>query len=295
MEEKLFGNCAYAQMPEAASQRMAGEVKREAQKAAPVKEKVRGTYSNNNGKVQRIFSDDLEGFDPTNYVRQIPPVNGRANNSGIVIPFIVAGVILFTALSGVAFTKVASSLARKTDDIHQEVVTEDVVEPEVITGNYSSEEREAIARAYSYLSCSEFSRQGLIDMLSSEYGENYSVELATKAVEAVEKNGGVDWGEQAYKCAKSYLRSSNFSRDGLIKMLSGEYGEKFTTEQAMYAVSEIEANNEVDWNEQARLKAEHLKEILPEYSAEDIREDLCGQYGEGFTEEQADYAIRNMK
>ena len=39
--------------------------------------------------------------------------------------------------------------------------------------------------AQNYLDFSDFSKQGLIDQLSSEYGEQFTVEQATEAVEAV--------------------------------------------------------------------------------------------------------------
>ena len=100
-------------------------------------------------------------------------------------------------------------------------------------------QKNAIKSAKSYLSYSAYSREGLIDQLSSEYGEAYSVDDATYAVNYLEDNNLVDWYEQAVKSAESYLSFSSYSREGLINQLTSEYGEKFTTEQAEYAVSEL--------------------------------------------------------
>ena len=44
---------------------------------------------------------------------------------------------------------------------------------------------EAVEAAKSYLDSGSFSKQGLIDQLSSEYGEGFSHEVAVKAVNKV--------------------------------------------------------------------------------------------------------------
>lgn len=93
----------------------------------------------------------------------------------------------------------------------------------------------AVKQAESYLRFSSFSRAGLIDQLSSEYGEGFSVEDATFAVDHIE----VNWNEQAAKQAASYLELSSFSRDGLYDQLTSEYGEGFTPEQAEYALQSV--------------------------------------------------------
>ncbi len=98
----------------------------------------------------------------------------------------------------------------------------------------SAEEINAVSKAQTYLEIGGFSKQGLIDQLSSEYGEKYPVETATRAVEFIEENGMVDWNEQAYMSAKLYLSFEEFSEEDLVEQLSGEYSEGFTREQAEY-------------------------------------------------------------
>ncbi|GCD89924.1 Ltp family lipoprotein [Nocardioides sp. LS1] len=93
----------------------------------------------------------------------------------------------------------------------------------------------ALESARNYLSFSPFSRQGLIDQLSSNYGEGYDLADATWAVSQLK----VDWREQAVRSAKSYLEMTSFSRRGLIDQLSSAYGEKYTLAEAIYAVDKI--------------------------------------------------------
>lgn len=100
------------------------------------------------------------------------------------------------------------------------------------TTNSTSEttgQKNARAKATSYLSSSSFSYSGLIKQLEFE---GFSTEEATYAVDKC----GADWNEQAAKKAKSYLNSSSFSRDGLIKQLEFE---GFTNAQAEYGVKAV--------------------------------------------------------
>lgn len=97
----------------------------------------------------------------------------------------------------------------------------------------------AVKEAISYLRSMGFSRNGLIDQLSSEYGSQFSTADAEFAVAYLEKNSEVDWNEQAVKSAKEYLDSQSFSCNGLIDQLSSEYGSKFTKSQATYGATQV--------------------------------------------------------
>jgi len=134
-------------------------------------------------------------------------------------------------------------------------------------------ERNAAAKALSYLRSSSFSRDGLIKQL--EY-EGFTHQDAVYGVD----QSGANWNEQAALKAKSYLRSSSFSRSGLVDQL--EY-EGFTPQQAEYGVAQSGA----DWNEQAALKA---KSYLR--SSSFSRSGLIDQLEyEGFTPQQAEYGV----
>lgn len=99
--------------------------------------------------------------------------------------------------------------------------------PQNNTPTQTTGQKNALAKAKSYLDFMSFSYQGLIQQL--EY-EKFSLEDSTYGA----KNCGADWNAQAAKKAKSYLEIMSFSRDGLIEQL--EY-DGFTYEQAAYGVS----------------------------------------------------------
>lgn len=100
--------------------------------------------------------------------------------------------------------------------------------------NLTAPQQNAVRSAESYLDFKGFSRQGLIDQLSSEYGDQFAVEDATVAVDSL----NADWNAQAAKSAQSYLDFKGFSCQGLIDQLSSEYGDQFTVEQATFGATE---------------------------------------------------------
>lgn len=101
------------------------------------------------------------------------------------------------------------------------------------SSNLTPAQRSAVRSANAYLRMSGFSRQGLIDQLSSEYGDKFSVEDATVAVD----NLSVDWNAQAARSAAAYLEMSGFSCQGLIDQLSSTHGDKYTVDQASYGAT----------------------------------------------------------
>lgn len=98
-------------------------------------------------------------------------------------------------------------------------------------------QKNAVRSANNYLSFQGFSRQGLIDQLSSPYGDGYSVADATAAVNSL----SVDWHAQAAKSARQYLDIMGFSCNGLIDQLSSNAGDKYTREQAAFGARQAGA------------------------------------------------------
>ncbi|MES1948196.1 hypothetical protein C84B14_12633 [Salinisphaera sp. C84B14] len=98
-------------------------------------------------------------------------------------------------------------------------------------------QRHAVRSAEQYLSFQGFSRNGLIEQLSSEGGEGYSVADATAAVDSLD----VDWNAQAVKSARQYLEIQGFSCTGLIEQLSAEGGDGYTEPQARYGANQTDA------------------------------------------------------
>lgn len=103
------------------------------------------------------------------------------------------------------------------------------LETESFTLELTMGQRNALAKAASYLSWSSFSYKGLVEQLEFE---GFSNEDATFAAD----HCGADWNEQAAKKAESYLSWTSFSREGLIEQLEFE---GFTREQAEYGVQSV--------------------------------------------------------
>jgi pyruvate/2-oxoglutarate dehydrogenase complex dihydrolipoamide acyltransferase (E2) component len=101
----------------------------------------------------------------------------------------------------------------------------------------TNQQQNAARSARQYLDISAFSRLGLIDQLSSSYGEGYAVQDATVAVDSL----NVDWNAEAVQSAEAYLKISPFSCNGLIQQLDSAAGEKFTVAQATYGAKQAGA------------------------------------------------------
>lgn len=100
---------------------------------------------------------------------------------------------------------------------------------------YTLEQKNALGAAKQYLEYSAFSRQGLIDQLSSQYGSGFSIETATWAADAI----GADWNAEATEAARQYLDYSSFSRQGLYDQLTSQYGSQFTPDEANQALAAV--------------------------------------------------------
>ena len=82
---------------------------------------------------------------------------------------------------------------------------------------------------------SGFSYQGLIDQLSSPYGNGFSVADATVAVNSL----NADYNAQAVLAAKGYLSFGGFSHASLVEQLTSAYGNQFTAAQGEYAATQV--------------------------------------------------------
>ena len=98
-------------------------------------------------------------------------------------------------------------------------------------------QKNAVRSAEQYLSFQGFSRSGLIEQLSSDYGDGYNVDDATVAVDSL----NVDWNEQAARSAEQYLSMQGFSCQGLIRQLSSDAGDGYTESQAIYGAQQTDA------------------------------------------------------
>ena len=97
----------------------------------------------------------------------------------------------------------------------------------------------AIEEAQRYVQVMPFSRRGLFDQLTSEYGSGYEDADAKFALDYLEDNKLVNWKKEAVEAAESYLDTMSFSRSSLYQQLTSEYGSQFTKKQAEYALEQV--------------------------------------------------------
>lgn len=98
-------------------------------------------------------------------------------------------------------------------------------------------QKNAVRSAKQYLSMQGFSREGLIQQLSTDFGDGYKIADATVAVDHL----NIDWNKEAVRSAKQYLSMQGFSCDGLIQQLSSSAGDKYTVSQATYGAQQAGA------------------------------------------------------
>ncbi len=101
-------------------------------------------------------------------------------------------------------------------------------------GDLTGPQKNAARPAKQYLSVAGFSRDGLIQQLSSDAGDGYEISDATVAVDSL----NIDWNQEAVKSAKQYLSMMGFSCKGLIHQLSSSAGDKYTVDQATYGAKQ---------------------------------------------------------
>lgn len=93
----------------------------------------------------------------------------------------------------------------------------------------------ALAKAKTYAETLYMSKKAIYKQLTSEYGEQFSNDAATYAI----NNLKVNWKENALVKAKTYS-DMNMSRKAIYKQLVSEYGEQFTSAEAQYAIDHLE-------------------------------------------------------
>lgn len=96
--------------------------------------------------------------------------------------------------------------------------------------NLTGPQKNAVRSAKQYLDISGFSRNGLIQQLSSTAGDGYDKKDATVAVDSL----NADWNKQAERSAKQYVDFMGFSCKGLVQQLSSSAGDRYTKEQATH-------------------------------------------------------------
>jgi len=95
--------------------------------------------------------------------------------------------------------------------------------------------------------------------------------------------------KSALNKATMYANTMHMSKQGVYDQLVSEYGEKFSTAAAQYAIDNVQA----DWNANALAKAKTYQDTM-NMSPAAIHDQLTSEYGEKFTQAEADYAIQHL-
>ena len=201
------------------------------------------TYWNGNAWLTTLAPDSRTRWSGTSWDPVAPLVRHghKLRNAGIVVGGLVVlfvGVgIAASGSSGTSTPAAADKPTTATAATAAPVVA--AAKPAVVAAakpappTETASQANARRSAQQYLSFAPFSRDGLIEQLSSSAGEGFPLADATYGVDAQH----ADWNAQAALSAKQYLRMSAFSRAGLIDQLSSSAGEKFTYDQAVFGVT----------------------------------------------------------
>ena len=152
---------------------------------------------------------------------------GLLINGGLVIKFAGGLIVAFVAtVFGAALTRdipsettpsTTASTAPAASSSRRDPPSRAI--PAAPESHLTRSQQNAVRSATAYLRTTGFSRRGLIQQLSSEYGDKFSVDDATVAVDSLD----VDWNAQAARSAAQYLKLSGFSCQGLIQQLSSDH------------------------------------------------------------------------
>ncbi|MFC0645668.1 Ltp family lipoprotein [Cellulomonas phragmiteti] len=116
---------------------------------------------------------------------------------------------------------------------------------------------------------------------------------AQEALAAEDARQGTLVQQNAYRQAKAYVDGMPFSRAGLLRQLTSEYGGKFLVEDAEFGVARLEAEGGVDWMAEAVEAAQSYQEVFP-MSRQGLIDQLTSEYGSQFTLEQATHAVNTL-
>lgn len=101
--------------------------------------------------------------------------------------------------------------------------------------NMTEEQESAYYQAETYVDCNSISRDRVYEWLTDEYMNNYSPEVASFAIEAIEENGKVDWLEECEEAVIGYTCiRTDFTREDVYNLLIED---GFTQDEAETAIT----------------------------------------------------------
>ncbi|WP_423479569.1 Ltp family lipoprotein [Ligilactobacillus salivarius] len=93
----------------------------------------------------------------------------------------------------------------------------------------------ALIKGQGYADRMYMSKKAIYDQLTSDYGEKFSPEAATYAINNIK----ADWNKNALHKAKDYQEEQNMSPDAIYDQLTSDSGEQFTPDEANYAIQHL--------------------------------------------------------
>lgn len=149
----------------------------------------------------------------------------------------VASFIAFVGLAPASASKTHSgqnsNLQQKMEEkTPEKTLQQKAMEDESVSQDYHN----ALIRGIRYANRLHMSKQAVYDQLVSQYGDKFSPEAAQWAVSQM---SDINWKQQALEKAKTYQKRMNMSTDAIYDQLTSEYGEKFTKEEAEYAIQNL--------------------------------------------------------
>jgi hypothetical protein len=123
--------------------------------------------------------------------------------------------------------------------------------------------------------------------ISSSVGAGKSTQTESTRATSEQSDGLTRPQKNAVRSAKQYLSISGFSRSGLIKQLSSDFGDGYSDTDAAAAVDFLN----VDWNGQAVRSAKQYLNISG-FSCKGLIEQLSSSAGDGYTVSEATYGAQ---
>lgn len=184
--------------------------------------------------------------------------------------------------------EVATTTVSYEDDLDDYYVDHSYVADDInFPADMDMETRSCMTAALDELDWSPASRLELEEYLTEDY-IGFTRDQANDALDELEAQGLVDWNEQCYLQAVSFIHTGACSRAGLISLLSSEFGCQYTDAQATYAVNRIESEGLVDWNQEALECAREYLEY-DSFTRDEMIFQLTSQF-EQYTQAEAEYA-----
>lgn len=148
---------------------------------------------------------------------------------GMFLAFGLTAVLLFTGGCGSSDTPTSSGDA----DSQPETMQEKALHDDSVSVEYIN----ALIKGIQYAEDMHMSKQRVYDQLSSNYGEQFSSDAAAWAVAHM---SDIDWKANALVKAKFYRDDMHLSNNRIYQQLTSDYGERFTKEEADYAMAHID-------------------------------------------------------